>query len=53
MPEAHKAMNIGAEEHLALVDDMMQAMAELDYPKPVCDEVLVIACSLNGEILRK
>jgi hemoglobin len=53
MPEAHKSMNIGADEYLAVVDDILQAMAELDYPKTVCDEVLSIAYSLKGEILRK
>ncbi len=53
MLEAHEGMNIGADEYLAVMDDIVQAMAELDYPKAVCDEVLSIAYSLKGEILRK
>ncbi len=53
MPEAHKGMNIAADEYLAVIDDMVQAMAELDYPQSVRDEVVGIAYSLKGEIMRK
>ena len=53
MPEAHKGMNINADEFLAVLDDMMLAMKELDYPRPVCDEVLGIAYSLKGDIMRQ
>jgi hemoglobin len=53
MPETHAGMNINAEEFVAVLDDMMKAMSDLDYPRPVCDEVLGIAYSLKGEIVRR
>jgi hemoglobin len=53
MPETHAGMNIGAEEFVAVLDDMMKAMNELGYPRPVCDEVLGIAYSLKGDIVHK
>jgi hemoglobin len=53
MPEVHAGMNIDAEEFLAVLDDMMKAMNELEYPRAVCDEVLGIAYSLKGEIVHK
>ena len=53
MPETDKGMNINADEYLAVIDDMVQAMAELDYPPTVRDEVVGIAYSLKGEIMRQ
>jgi hemoglobin len=53
MSEAHAGMNISDGEFMAVLDDIVQAMSELGYPRPVCDEVLGIAYSLKGEILRK
>ena len=53
MPEVHAAMNINAEEFVAVLDDMMKAMNELGYPRPVCDEVLGIAYSLKAEIVHR
>lgn len=53
MPEAHAGMNIDAEEYMAVVDDIMQALQEFGHPQPVRDEVLGIAYSLKGEILHK
>ena len=53
MPDAHAGMNINSDEFIAVLDDMMQAMRELGYPRPVCDEVLGIAYSLKPEIVRK
>jgi len=53
MPEAHAGMNISADEFLEVLDEMMKAMTELGYPRPVCDEVLGIAYSLKGDIVRK
>jgi hemoglobin len=46
-------MNINATEYMAVIDDIMQAMDEMAYPRPVCDEVLGIAYSLKGEIVHK
>lgn len=53
MLEAHTGMNITADEYIAVLDDMMKAMDELGYARPVRDEVLGIAYSLKGDILRK
>ena len=53
MPEAHAGMNIGAEEFLAVLDDIVFVMNDLGYPRPVCDEVLGIAYSLKGDIVHK
>jgi hemoglobin len=53
MPETHKGMNINAEEYLAVIDDMVQALTELDHPQSVRDEVVGIAYSLKGEIMRQ
>jgi hemoglobin len=53
MPEAHAGMNISAEEFVAVLDDMMQAMTELGYPRTVCDEVLGIAYSLKQDIVHR
>ncbi|HSH40872.1 MAG TPA: group 1 truncated hemoglobin [Arenicellales bacterium] len=51
MIETHTGMNVNAAEYLAVVDDIMQAMNEMEYPRPVCDEVLGIAYSLKDEIM--
>lgn len=53
MLETHTGMNVSSAEFLAVVDDIMQAMSEMDYPRPVCDEVLGIAYSLKEEIVHK
>lgn len=51
MIEAHTGMNVNAAEYVAVVDDIMQAMNEMDYPDPVRNEVLGIAYSLKEEII--
>ncbi len=53
MPEAHRGMNISEEEFLAVVDDMMAAMDQLGYDQRERDEVLAIAYSLKGDIIRQ
>lgn len=53
MIEAHTGMNVSAAEYVAVVDDIMQAMNEMAYSRPVCDEVLGIAYSLKGEIIHR
>jgi hemoglobin len=53
MLETHTGMNVSAAEFVAVVDDIMQAMNEMEYPRPVCDEVLGIAYSLKEEIIHK
>lgn len=53
MIETHTGMNVSAAEFVAVVDDIMQAMKDMDYPQPVCDEVLGIAYSLKEEIVHR
>ncbi len=53
MLETHTGMNVNEAEYVAVVDDIMQAMNEMEYPRPVCDEVLGIAYSLKEEIIHK
>ncbi len=53
MIETHTGMNVSAAEYVAVVDDIMQAMNEMEYPRPVCDEVLGIAYSLKEEIVHR
>ncbi|MFC4351894.1 group 1 truncated hemoglobin [Fodinicurvata halophila] len=53
MIETHTGMNVSAAEFVAVVDDIMQAMKELEYPQPVCDEILGIAYSLKEEIVHR
>lgn len=53
MLETHTGMNVNAAEYVAVVDDIMQAMNDMEYPGPVCNEVLGIAYSLKEEIIHK
>jgi hemoglobin len=53
MIETHTGMNVSAAEFVAVVDDIMQAMHELDYPPPVRNEVLGVAYSLKEEIVHR
>lgn len=53
MLETHRGMNVNDAEFVAVVDDIMQAMNEMAYPRPVCDEVLGIAYSLKEEIVHR
>lgn len=51
MIETHTGMNVNAAEFVAVVDDIMQAMSEMNYPDPVRNEVLGVAYSLKEEII--
>lgn len=51
MIETHTGMNVSPAEFLAVIDDIMQAMNEMEYPRPVCDEILGISYSLKEEIV--
>lgn len=51
MIETHTGMNVSTAEFVAVVDDIMQAMREMEYPQPVCNEVLGVAYSLKEEII--
>jgi len=52
MLDAHAGMNISEQEYLAVVDDIMLAMTELGYDETVRAQVLAIAYSLKGDIIR-
>lgn len=52
MLDAHAGMNVSEEEFVAVVDDIMTAVAELGYDDSVSNRVLAIAYSLKGDIIR-
>jgi len=52
MLAAHRGMNISEEEYLAVVDDIMGALAKNDIDAPTRTEVLGILYSLKGTIVR-
>lgn len=45
-------MSISAEEYLAPIDDIMLALGKREFDERPRREVLAIACSLKGEIMR-
>ncbi len=49
---AHKGMNISEEEFIAVVDDIMLAMDQNNLGEPEKKDMLSIAYSLKGEIIR-
>ncbi|WP_018879515.1 group 1 truncated hemoglobin [Thioalkalivibrio sp. ALE9] len=53
MLETHTGMNVSVDEFVAVLDDIVQAMHEMDYPRSVCDEVLGISYSLKEEIVHQ
>jgi hemoglobin len=52
MVGAHRGMNIGAEEYMAAMDDIMTVLARHGADDATRNQVLAIAYSLKGEILR-
>ena len=52
MIAAHKGMNINEQEYLAVIDDIMAALERNGVGETEKNEVLRIAYSLKGEILR-
>jgi hemoglobin len=53
MADTHRGMNIGDEEYMAVVDDIMAALRKRDIDEQTQKDVLIIAYSLRGEILHK
>jgi hemoglobin len=51
MISAHKGMNIGGQEYLAVIDDIMGALNAHGVGKREQEEFLMIAYSLKGDIL--
>lgn len=52
MMGAHRGMNISAEEYMAAMDDIMSVLAKHGADDATRNQVLAIAYSLKGEILR-
>jgi hemoglobin len=52
MAGAHRGMNISAEEYMAAVDDILTVLEKHEVDAQTRSEVLAIAYSLKGEILR-
>jgi hemoglobin len=52
MLAAHKGMNISEQEYLAVMDDIVGALAKNGIDEPTKGEVVAILYSLKGSIIR-
>jgi len=52
MPDAHRGMNINEAEYMAALDDILQTLDKHGVDEATRNEVLGIAYSLKGEIMR-
>ena len=52
MPSAHRGMNISEAEYMAAIDDILNAMDKHGIDEETKKDVLAIAYSLKGQILR-
>jgi hemoglobin len=52
MPDAHRGMNINDAEYMAALDDILATLEKYEIDEPTRNEVLGIAYSLKGEIMR-
>lgn len=52
MPDAHRGMNINEAEYMAALDDILLALRKHGIDEPTQKDVLAIAYSLKGDILR-
>ena len=52
MPDAHRGMNINEAEYMAAIDDILSVMTKHELDEQTRSDVLAIAYSLKGEILR-
>jgi hemoglobin len=52
MPDAHRGMNISTEEYVAAMDDILATLAAHGVDEGTRKDVLAIAYSLKGEIIR-
>ena len=53
MRDAHRGMNVSGEEYLAAIDDILQVLRARSIDEQTQNDVLAIAFSLKGEILRQ
>jgi hemoglobin len=47
-----KGMNISEQEYMAVMDDILGALAKNGIDQQTCNEVVAILYSLKGEIIR-
>jgi hemoglobin len=52
MPDTHRGMNISEAEYMAAVDDILSALRKNDVDEETQKDVLAIAWSLKGDIIR-
>jgi hemoglobin len=52
MRETHRGMNISEAEYMAAMDDILAAMSERNIDEQARKDVLAIAYSLKGDIIR-
>lgn len=52
MAQAHRGMNISAEEYLAATDDIMATLTAHDIDEQTRNDVLAIAYALKDEIMK-
>ncbi|MGD9843354.1 MAG: group 1 truncated hemoglobin [Steroidobacteraceae bacterium] len=52
MKDAHRGMNINEAEYMATIDDILMVLNQHDIDQQTCNDILAIAYSLKGEILR-
>jgi len=52
MLATHKGMNISEQEYIAVMDDILGALAKNGIDQPTCNEVVAILYSLKAEIIR-
>jgi len=51
MPEAHRGMNISAQEYMAAIDDILSVLDKHNIDEQTRKDVLAIAYSLKDEII--
>lgn len=52
LPDAHRGMNISEAEYMAALDDILDTLRRHGADEPTQRDILAIAYSLKGEILR-
>jgi len=52
MPDAHRGMNISEAEYMAALDDILAALRKNNIDEQAQKDVLAIAYSLKGDIIR-
>lgn len=52
MPDAHRGMNISEAEYMAALDDILAALRKNNIDEQTQKDVLAIAYSLKGDIIR-